>query len=51
MLNKKLLTIVLASLMLSVVGCGQKGPLYEPLPVEINDTEKSEIAVTENETK
>ena len=51
MLNKKLLAIVLASFVLGVVGCGQKGALYQPSPEEMNDIEKSEQTIAENETK
>lgn len=40
MLNKKLLLVVLSTLLCPIVGCGQKGPLYEE-PSAPENQEKS----------
>ncbi|WP_185962641.1 LPS translocon maturation chaperone LptM [Thalassomonas sp. M1454] len=51
MLNKKLLLVILSTLLCTIVSCGQKGPLYEEQPVAENqqslDTESAEPQSTE----
>ncbi|RUO37866.1 hypothetical protein CWE15_10920 [Aliidiomarina taiwanensis] len=42
MIKRTKLTVLLMLVMFSIVGCGQKGPLYLPDPPPVNDKEPAD---------